>query len=92
MVKSELIQHLSEKGNISKTLAETVVNLIFSSMLQELKEGKSIEIRGFGSFRVRDYKGYTGRNPRTGEKVGVISKKLPFFRVGKELRIRLNSK
>jgi integration host factor subunit beta len=59
-------------------------------MLQELKEGKSIEIRGFGSFRVRSYKGYTGRNPRTGEKVGVISKKLPFFRVGKELRIRLN--
>jgi integration host factor subunit beta len=92
MVKSELIQKLSEKGNISKTLAETVVNLIFSSMLQELKEGKSIEIRGFGSFRVRSYKGYTGRNPRTGEKVGVISKKLPFFRVGKELRIRLNNK
>ena len=92
MVKSELIQKLSEKGNISKTLAETVVNLIFSSMLQELKEGKSIEIRGFGSFRVRSYKGYTGRNPRTGEKVGVISKKLPFFRVGKELRIRLNKK
>jgi integration host factor subunit beta len=90
MVKSELIQKLSEKGNISKTLAETVVNLIFSSMLQELKDGKSIEIRGFGSFRVRSYKGYTGRNPRTGEKVGVISKKLPFFRVGKELRIRLN--
>ena len=90
MVKSELIQKLSEKGNISKTLAESVVNLIFSSMLQELKEGKSIEIRGFGSFRVRSYKGYTGRNPRTGEKVGVISKKLPFFRVGKELRIRLN--
>jgi integration host factor subunit beta len=90
MVKSELIQKLSEKGNISKTLAETVVNLIFSSMLQELKEGKSIEIRGFGSFRVRSYKGYTGRNPRTGDKVGVISKKLPFFRVGKELRIRLN--
>jgi integration host factor subunit beta len=90
MVKSELIQKLSEKGNISKTLAETVVNLIFSSMLQELKQGKSIEIRGFGSFRVRSYKGYTGRNPRTGEKVGVISKKLPFFRVGKELRIRLN--
>ncbi|HAX99037.1 MAG TPA: integration host factor subunit beta [Candidatus Atribacteria bacterium] len=90
MVKSELIQKLSEKGNISKTLAETVVNLIFSSMIEELKEGKSIEIRGFGSFRVRSYKGYTGRNPRTGEKVGVISKKLPFFRVGKELRIRLN--
>jgi len=90
MVKSELIQKLSEKANISKTLAETVVNLIFSSMVEELKEGNPIEIRGFGSFRVRSYKGYTGRNPRTGEKVGVVPKKLPFFRVGKELRLRLN--
>ncbi len=90
MVKSELIQKLAERGNISKTLAETVVNLIFTSMVQELKEEKSIEIRGFGSFRVRTYKGYTGRNPRTGAKVDVISKKLPFFRVGKELRGRLN--
>jgi len=90
MVKSELIQKLAERGTISKTLAETVVNLIFTSMVQELKEEKSIEIRGFGSFRVRTYKGYTGRNPRTGAKVDVISKKLPFFRVGKELRSRLN--
>ena len=91
MVKSELIQKLAERGNISKTLAETVVNLIFTSMAQELKEEKSIEIRGFGSFRVRTYKGYTGRNPRTGTQVRVISKKLPFFRVGKELRSRLNN-
>jgi integration host factor subunit beta len=90
MVKSELIQKLAERGNISKTLAETVVNLIFSSMVQELVEKKPIEIRGFGSFRVRSYKGYKGRNPRTGTKVNVDSKKLPFFRVGKELRIRLN--
>jgi len=90
MVKSELIQKLADKGNISKTLAETVVNLIFTSMVEELKAEKSIEIRGFGSFRVRKYKGYTGRNPRTGSKVDVISKKLPFFRVGKELRSRLN--
>jgi len=90
MVKSELIQKLAERANISKTLAETVVNLVFASMTQELREGKSIEIRGFGSFRVRGYKGYTGRNPRTGMKVKVIAKKLPFFRVGKELRNRLN--
>ena len=90
MVKSELIQKLAESGNISKTLAETVVNLIFASMVQELKEEKSIELRGFGSFRVKSYKGYMGRNPRTGTKVEVVSKKLPFFRVGKELRNRLN--
>ncbi len=90
MVKSELIQKLAERAKISKTLAETVVNLIFKSMVEELSQGKSIEIRGFGSFRVRNYKGYTGRNPRTGEKVEVVSKKLPFFRAGKELRERLN--
>ena len=90
MVKSELIQKLAERGNISKTLAETVVNLIFSSMVEELNKEKSIEIRGFGSFRIRKYKGYTGRNPRTGSKVEVVSKRLPFFRVGKELRSRLN--
>jgi integration host factor subunit beta len=90
MVKSELIEKLAEKGSISKSLAETVVNLIFDSMVEELKQEKSIEIRGFGSFRVRNYKGYTGRNPRTGEKVDVETKKLPFFRAGKELRDRLN--
>jgi len=90
VVKSELIQKLAERGNISKTLAETVVNLIFASMIQELKEEKHVEIRGFGSFRVKGYKGYMGSNPRTGAKVEVVSKKLPFFRVGKELRNRLN--
>lgn len=90
MVKSELIERLAETGNISKSLAETVVNIIFDSMIDELKKGKPIEIRGFGSFRVRNYDGYTGRNPRTGEKVDVDAKKLPFFRAGKELRDRLN--
>ena len=90
MVKSELIEKLAEKGNVSKSLAETIVNLIFNSMIEELKQEKPIEIRGFGSFRVRRYKGYTGRNPRTGDQVDVDKKKLPFFRAGKELRDRLN--
>ena len=90
MVKSEIVQKLAERSNISKTLAETVVNLVFTSMVEELKKGKPIEIRGFGSFRVRSYQGYSGRNPRTGTKVDVVSKKLPFFRVEKELRVRLN--
>ena len=90
MVKSELIQKLAERGNISKTLAETVVNLIFTSMVEELKEEKSIEIRGFGSFRVRKYKGYTGRNPKTGEVIQVHPKKLPFFKVGKELKEKVD--
>lgn len=90
MVKSELIQKLAEKGAISKTLAETVVNLIFTGMVEELREEKPIEVRGFGSFRVRTYQGYVGRNPRTGKEVEVVTKKLPFFRMGKELRNRLN--
>lgn len=90
MVKSELVEHLAQRGNISKALAETVVNLFFSCMTDALKEGKPVEIRGFGSFRVRNYRGYTGRNPRTGVAVGVDAKTLPFFRVGKELRDRLN--
>ncbi|MBN2468467.1 MAG: integration host factor subunit beta [Deltaproteobacteria bacterium] len=91
MVKSELIQELAERGAISKTLAETVVNLVFTGMADELQQDKPIEIRGLGSFRVRTYRGYMGRNPRTGKKVEVITKKLPFFRVGKELRLRLNN-
>jgi integration host factor subunit beta len=90
MVKSELIQELAQRANISKTDAEALVNLLFSSMVQELVENKPIEIRGFGSFRMRSYEGYKARNPRTGRNVMVESKRLPYFRSGKELRIRLN--
>ena len=92
MNKSELIEIISEKGNIPKKRAEEVVNLVFDSMTEALVKGDRIEIRGFGSFVNRDYGSYTGRNPRTGESIEVEPKKLPFFKVGKELKERVDGK
>ena len=88
MTKSDLIKALSEEMEISEVAAEEAVNTIFSSISSALSQGDRVEIRGFGSFRVKDYEGYTGRNPATGEKIKVKPKKLPFFKVGKELRER----
>ena len=86
MTKSELIDAVASKTNVTKSRAELVVNCIFDSMTTALKNGEGVEIRGFGSFTVRQYKPYNGRNPRTGSPVQVASKKLPFFKVGKELK------
>jgi len=88
MNKSELIEVVAERGKMTKKKAEDVVNLIFDSMVDAMKQGNRIEIRGFGSFVVKDYGAYTGRNPRTGESIKVAPKKLPFFKVGKELKDR----
>jgi len=89
MNKSELIEKLALSRNISNKRAEEVVNLLFSSMSEALTEGDRIEIRGLGSFVVKDYDTYTGRNPKTGEPITVSPKKLPFFKVGKELKERI---
>lgn len=86
MTKSELIEAITARGEITKARAEQVVNCVFDTMTAALRRGEGIEIRGFGSFTVRPYKSYTGRNPRTGQSVAVPSKRLPFFKVGKELR------
>ncbi|MCP4678657.1 MAG: integration host factor subunit beta [Deltaproteobacteria bacterium] len=86
MNKSDLIETLAIQTNITKARAEHVVNCVFDAMTDALKRGDDIELRGFGSFSVREYKSYNGRNPRTGEPVHVASKRLPFFKVGKELR------
>jgi integration host factor subunit beta len=86
MTKSELIAALAVKENLSDKNASDIVNLIFAGFTDMLKNGGRIEIRGFGSFSVRKYDGYTGRNPRTGKNVDVKAKKLPFFKVGKELK------
>ena len=91
MTKSELIELISNKIKLPKGKAEQIVNCIFDSMVDALKRGEGIEIRGFGSFTVREYKSYEGRNPRTGTPVHVAPKKLPFFKVGKELRERVNA-
>ncbi len=90
MNKSELIERLSEKSKLGQLQAEDIVNLIIDNMRGALMSGKRIEIRGFGSFTVKDYDSYWGRNPKTGEKIWVSPKRLPAFKVGKELRERLN--
>jgi integration host factor subunit beta len=96
MNKSDLIQGLvkltDQKENLSEKKATDVVNLIFKSLTDELKRGGRVEIRGFGSFVVREYDSYTGRNPKTGNSIKVAAKRLPFFKVGKELRENVNSR
>ena len=90
MTKSELIEAVANKLKLPKGKAELIVNCVFDSMEAALKRGERIEIRGFGSFEIRHYKAYEGRNPRTGAKVDVKPKRLPFFKVGKELKERVN--
>ena len=91
MTKSKLIESVAGKLDLPKGKAELIVNIIFDSMTDSLQRGERIEIRGFGSFEVRSYKGYEGRNPRTGAKVEVKPKQLPFFKVGKELKERVDA-
>lgn len=90
MNKSDLIELLSEKLSQPKKKTEEVVNHVFDTMTNVLGEGGRIEIRGFGSFVTKSYGSYTGRNPRTGESIQVNPKRLPTFKVGKELRERVN--
>jgi integration host factor subunit beta len=91
MTKSELIDAVARRSQITKSRAELVVNCVFDSMTAALERGEGIEIRGFGSFTVREYKPYNGRNPRTGRAVPVPEKRLPFFKVGKELKELVNA-
>ena len=86
MNKSELIESLAVKKSLTFKKAEEVVDTIFDSMSDALLSNDRIEIRGFGSFVVKEYDAYIGRNPKTGETIPVKAKKLPFFKVGKELR------
>ncbi len=90
MNKSDLIDALSEKETLAHSNAFEIINLVFDGFTDSLKKGGRIEIRGFGSFSVREYGAYTGKNPKTGEKVQVRPKKLAFFKVGKELKERVN--
>src|SRR5258707_11564096 len=90
MTKSDLIDVLCETQKMPKGRAELLVNIVFDSMEASLRRGERIEIRGFGSFEIREYRAYEGRNPRTGSAVAVKPKRLPFFKVGKELKDRVN--
>ena len=90
MNKLELIDTLMDEANLSKAKAARVVNLFFKSMADALKNGDRVEVRGLCSFYVKHYAGYKGRNPKTGEKVKIETKKLPFFKCGKELKERVD--
>jgi integration host factor subunit beta len=88
--KSQLIEKLALLTNQTNKVAESSVNIFFSNIKQALANGDKVEIRGFGSFLLKSYNAYTGRNPKTGERVFVPKKELPFFRAGKDLRERVN--
>ncbi|NRA66434.1 MAG: integration host factor subunit beta [Pseudobacteriovorax sp.] len=91
MVKSELIESLAERADITLAKAEEVVDLFFNGVTDTLAQGNRVEIRGFGAFTVREYKSYTGRNPKTGEQITVPPKRLPFWKTGQELKQRVDS-
>jgi len=91
MTKSELIEKIAQKRNdLTRKQTEVIVETIFKTIKDELAKGGKVEIRGFGNFRLRNRNARRARNPKTGEAVDVPPKKVPFFRVGKELREMVN--
>ena len=90
MNKLEMIQALKDASGLSRTEAAAVVDLFFNGMAEELAKGERVEIRGLCSFFVKEYDGYTGWNPKTGARVKIKPKKLPFFKAGKELKERVD--
>lgn len=90
MTKTELIDAVARRKRLGRPTAERIVAVLFDGIRDALAAGDRVEIRGFGTFHVKRYKGYTGRNPRTGTAIVVEPKSLPVFRVGKELRERVN--
>ena len=92
MNKLELISTLKERANLTKSEAAEVVKIFFDSLSESFIDGERVEIRGFCSFHIKEYQSYTGRNPKTGEKVIIPPKRLPFFKCGKELKERVDYK
>ncbi len=92
MNKLEMIQALKEMNGLSKSEASKVVEIFFNEMANALEKGDRVEIRRLCTLYVKKYKSYTGRNPKTGEKVKIKPKKLPFFKCGKELKERVDNK
>ena len=90
MTKAELVDEVARTVQLTKKQAEAIVNLVFDSIVDSLRAGEKIELRGFGSFRLRSRKSRMGRNPKTGAKVDVPSKKIPYFKPGKELKELIN--
>ena len=92
MTKAELIEEVSVETDISKKHAEAVVDTVIHSIVTALRNGEKVELRGFGSFRLRERRGRIGRNPKSGEKVKVPPKKIPYFKPGRDLKDRINAK
>ena len=90
MNKLELIKALKEESGLTQLEAASVIDMFFGKMANALAKGDRVEIRGLCSFYIKKYKAYAGRNPKTGEKVKIAPKKLPFFKCGKELKERVN--
>ena len=91
MNKTDLIENLSKGKGLPLKKADKLVNLVFHEMTEALAKGERVEIRGFGSFKIKRYGGYVGRNPKTSEVLEVKPKNLPFFKSGRELKRRVNS-
>jgi integration host factor subunit beta len=92
MTKAELVDEIAHKASLTRKHSEVIVDAVFSSIIEALQNGDKIELRGFGSFRVRHRASRTGRNPKTGEGVLVPAKKVPYFKPGKELRELINGR
>jgi integration host factor subunit beta len=93
MIKSELVQKIADKNpHLYHRDVERIVNRVFDEVIDAMKQGSRVELRGFGAFSVKERDARLGRNPRTGESVDVTEKRVPFFKTGKELRQRLNNK
>ena len=90
MTKAELVDEIAREADLTRKHSEVIVYAVFSSVIEALQGGDKIELRGFGSFRVRHRASRTGRNPKTGEGVLVPAKKVPYFKPGKELRELIN--
>jgi integration host factor subunit beta len=92
MTKADLVEEVTQIGDLTRRDGEVVVDTVFDAVIQALQAGDKIEIRGFGSFRIRQRKPRTGRNPKTGDKVEVPAKRVPYFKPSKELRDLVNRK
>lgn len=90
MTKQQLINRLAESNGITQKEAKEIVHIFFNSLLRALIDNQRVELRGFGSFKVKDYNGFVGRNPKTGDTVKVKPKRLPFFKVGKIMKEKVN--
>ena len=90
MNKSDLARIIAERRRIHQRQADAIVDVVFDSMAEALKRSERIEIRGFGSFVAKQYDAYVGRNPKTGEQIQVPSKRMPYFKVGKDLKRKIN--